>query len=617
MTFKVKHVMLVCILFIALLPDAGLTDPLNCDMSQFQPQDGLAAMIENETLILQWQGDPGNTLVLKLAIDEKTPVIRELSIQPAQGDRRSIIRNAVPEVRVVSGLRRVTQQQTEPLEDLGVPLTVEKLNEIKWDAFWDAPLYISDELPFSHTSSIPDSEAFANHPGMPRKPDEIVRATAQYNVTHCEVKTNGARIEVLFPGVTAGIFTGYLQFDVFKGSNLIRQTLVAKTDHPSAAFKYDAGLRGMLIQDTSRVVWRDLAQHPQEYKLGGVDARLNDIETMKSIGVDIFSIIDGARGPGRKDTGDLYLKDLADYAHAATRLSDKDFLVMPNDENSTGGRRPFLGGHYDILFSKPVFWRPQRLPGQPLVQQHPTYGTIYNLGTPSDMMKMTEKENALISMPHPNTKRSTGYPEAIKDEPHFLHENYFSLGYRWGMGIDASEKRLGEYRFQSLWDKTNNWMAQKNRPPKYALAISEIRSDYGRRGRPPYDDAYGMSPINYVKLDRVPDASDMSSVIDALKNGDFFVTSGEVLIPEYKVKGEGARRTLIADVEWTFPLEFVEVVWGDGEKTDRKVISTTSLPPFGKKRFSIPFDATGKKWVRFAAWDIATNGAMVQPVPLD
>ncbi len=338
---------------------------------------------------------------------------------------------------------------------------------------------------------------------------------------------------------------------------------------------------------------------------------------MKSIGVDIFSIIDGARGPGRKDTGDLYLKDLADYAHAATRLSDKDFLVMPNDENSTGGRRPFLGGHYDILFSKPVFWRPQRLPGQPLVQQHPTYGTIYNLGTPSDMMKMTEKENALISMPHPNTKRSTGYPEAIKDEPHFLHENYFSLGYRWGMGIDASEKRLGEYRFQSLWDKTNNWMAQKNRPPKYALAISEIRSDYGRRGRPPYDDAYGMSPINYVKLDRVPDASDMSSVIDALKNGDFFVTSGEVLIPEYKVKGEGARRTLIADVEWTFPLEFVEVVWGDGEKTDRKVISTTSLPPFGKKRFSIPFDATGKKWVRFAAWDIATNGAMVQPVPLD
>ncbi len=30
--------------------------------------------------------------------------------------------------------------------------------------------------------------------------------------------------------------------------------------------------------------------------------------------------------------------------------------------------------------------------------------------------------------------------------------------------------------------------------------------------------------------------------------------------------------------------------------------------------FEIPFDATGKKWVRFAAWDVAGNGAMVQPV---
>ena len=26
------------------------------------------------------------------------------------------------------------------------------------------------------------------------------------------------------------------------------------------------------------------------------------------------------------------------------------------------------------------------------------------------------------------------------------------------------------------------------------------------------------------------------------------------------------------------------------------------------------FDATGKKWVRFAAWDVAGNGALVQPI---
>ena len=75
-------------------------------------------------------------------------------------------------------------------------------------------------------------------------------------------------------------------------------------------------------------------------------------------------------------------------------------------------------------------------------------------------------------------------------------------------------------------------------------------------------------------------------------------------------------RTIEADVEWTFPLDFVEVVWGDGMTTGRQIVSTTDLPPIGTHHFSIPFDAAGKKWVRFAAWDSAGNGALVQPVKL-
>jgi len=90
-----------------------------------------------------------------------------------------------------------------------------------------------------------------------------------------------------------------------------------------------------------------------------------------------------------------------------------------------------------------------------------------------------------------------------------------------------------------------------------------------------------------------------------------------VLIPSYAVEGTGNKRTITADVEWTFPLEMVEVVWGDGTKTDRQVIPATDLPAFGKHHFQIPFDATGKKWVRFAVWDSAGNGAFVQPIKLD
>ena len=72
----------------------------------------------------------------------------------------------------------------------------------------------------------------------------------------------------------------------------------------------------------------------------------------------------------------------------------------------------------------------------------------------------------------------------------------------------------------------------------------------------------------------------------------------------------------MADVEWTFPLEFVEVVWGDGQHVERTVIPATDSAPFGTRRFRIPLTASGVKWARFSAWDSAGNGAFTQPVHL-
>ena len=101
-----------------------------------------------------------------------------------------------------------------------------------------------------------------------------------------------------------------------------------------------------------------------------------------------------------------------------------------------------------------------------------------------------------------------------------------------------------------------------------------------------------------------------------MRAGDFFVTSGEVLFRNYGVEGTGSRRTFTAEVEYTFPLEFVELVWGDGDKTDRQVIAATEFAALSSHRFRVPFDASGKKWVRFAVWDSAGNGGFTQPVSL-
>jgi hypothetical protein len=83
------------------------------------------------------------------------------------------------------------------------------------------------------------------------------------------VKSDGARIEVTFPGFEAGIFAGSLQYTVYRGTNLLRQEAIAKTDEPSVAYKYVGGLKGFSIKDDTRIVWRDTARGWQQYGFGG------------------------------------------------------------------------------------------------------------------------------------------------------------------------------------------------------------------------------------------------------------------------------------------------------------------------------------------------------------
>jgi hypothetical protein len=134
----------------------------------------------------------------------------------------------------------------------------------------------------------------------------------------------------------------------------------------------------------------------------------------------------------------------------------------------------------------------------------------------------------------------------------------------------------------------------------------------------PDDETFPQLVVNYVKLDRVPKFSDgWSPVLNAMRAGDFFVTSGEVLFRNWSLEGTGPQRFYNAEVEWTFPPEFAELVWGDGKTTDRKIIPLTDLAAMTSHNFHVPFDPAGKKWVRFAVWDSAGNGAFTQPIHLN
>jgi hypothetical protein len=50
---------------------------------------------------------------------------------------------------------------------------------------------------------------------------------------------------------------------------------------------------------------------------------------------------------------------------------------------------------------------------------------------------------------------------------------------------------------------------------------------------------------------------------------------------------------------------------------DRQIVRATELAPFGSHKFRIPFETANRKWVRFAVWDAAGDGASTQPVHLN
>ncbi len=326
---------------------------------------------------------------------------------------------------------------------------------------------------------------------------------------------------------------------------------------------------------------------------GSTDGSVADIPPLRSLGVNIV---------GNSERGND-LTGLASYAAVMAKQSDKDFLITPWDEPGV-----YFGGHWNALWPKSVLWTRTRAANEPYTATDPKLGKVYHVGNAEEMQRLFDDEDGYWYHAHPRTKGTAGYPDAIWDGPYVKNDRYLGVAYKMGMGIDLSEIRTCEWRcFESI-DTMNNKNVGTGLRPKYILA------DIDTYEKNPGDDLYPQFPVNYIKLDRTPGPTESwSPILKAIRAGDMFVTTGEILFRSYAVEGTGNQRTINAELEWTFPLEFVEVTVGDGKTVTRQTIRTTDLPPNSSKRFTIPVDATGKAWVRFAAYDSAGNPAFAQP----
>src|SRR5258708_39730135 len=185
----------------ALATTRAATLALLCDLTQYKPALGLTAAVEQDLLVVSWNGQTGAELRARYAIDGGQPAIRDLSIRQAGGRWKMLGHDLVPEYRVTTGVRRMSEQQAQPLRDAPVELTPDVMDQKRWYGFWDAPLILPD--------SPEMRERQAGRAGPPPTPPvlwpprtaaEIRRATASFNATSCSVKTDGASVEGTFPG---------------------------------------------------------------------------------------------------------------------------------------------------------------------------------------------------------------------------------------------------------------------------------------------------------------------------------------------------------------------------------------------------------------------------------
>jgi hypothetical protein len=333
-------------------------------------------------------------------------------------------------------------------------------------------------------------------------------------------------------------------------------------------------------------------------------------EVFEKTGVNIVHLAE-FHGPGHpKGPDEERLKELQALHEQCARLSDKNFLLLPGEEPNN-----FYGGHWLSFFPKPVNWIMSRKADMPFVSTDPKYGKVYRISNKEEMLKLLKLENGLAWTAHARTKASTGYPDAYKEEPFYKSETFMGAAWK-AIPADLSLPTLSK-RVLNLLDDMSNWGLKK-----HIIAESDIFTITEQ------NEMYAHLNVNYLQLDKIPDFKDgWKPVLDAMRQGKFFVSTGEVLLPVFTVNGKSSGETakivssgktkIILSAYWTFPLNFAEIVSGDGKQVYRERISLNNTTAFGKKQFEFTANLKNRKWVRVELWDIAANGAFTQQVWLE
>ncbi|ETZ21124.1 hypothetical protein [Pedobacter sp. V48] len=329
------------------------------------------------------------------------------------------------------------------------------------------------------------------------------------------------------------------------------------------------------------------------------------VKVFKNTGIDIVHLAEFHYTAHPKGPDETRLKELDALFEQCKRLSDNKLLLLPGEEPNE-----FFGGHWLALFPKPVYWIMSRKKEAPFTENHPKYGKIYHIGDKEDMLKLLEEEKGLAWTAHARTKGSVNAPDVYKDEAFFKSDRFMGAAWK-AMPADLSQPRLGN-RVLDLMDDMNNWNLKKR-----VITEADLFTIT------PENEMYAHLNVNYLMMDALPEFNKgWQPVLDVMQQGKFFASTGEVLIPELTINGKRSGETIALDksgfanvklkLNWTFPMNFVEIISGDGSKVYREQVDLTKTKAFGSELLQFKTKLNNRTWVRVEAWDIAANGAFSQ-----
>jgi len=473
---------------------------------------------------------------------------------------------------------------------------------------------------------------------------------SELDITEYRVERRGARVNLYFNSVKLGPIKGYLVYSFYNRSNLFSDEFRAGIDFLSSVSKLQHGLTGFPdAAENGRIPGLTMFIPPHYWYEG--KPFFKKLEGGKGYaGCYLFAGTPYKRGPFSFEKGDekrfrmlyhLYSKSsrplaaytntesyrplrghkifathvhgdettmqhqrdagvdivlMTNYAHALTAsaerwqtelarcktMSTDSFLVLPGSEFSLGSQLGEIKGHSNYLTPVPKLYRKM-----------------------DDVAKAVSKDGGITWLNHPLS--------AGLFSPDFLVANWGSdlIGLEWN-SRDEWHSKYGSFLYFNT-DFQNEFFAMLDALLSAGHKVWVIGGSDVHGGT--RDKAYIENMPNYVRLDN----GDTENLLTALKNGRFFVTSGPILIRDFRLgdrrsgetftgKGKGK---IILDLEWTFPLREMRLVGSSGLLLKYVPLAADE---HGSRKFQLDVDISGQQWIRAEAYDIANNPAFTQAI---